>query len=53
MSSPPAHSPSAKGDDDVVSQRTFPDRGEIPEIVKVAPFLGCRTHGVKSPHGDW
>ena len=37
MSPPPAHSVSAKGDDEVVSQRTFPDWGEVPEIVGVAP----------------
>ena len=27
MSPPPAHSVSPKGDDEVVSQKTFPDRG--------------------------
>mgnify|MGYP005850876991 CR=1 FL=1 len=37
MSPPPAHSVSPKGDDKVVSQKTFPDRGELPEIVGVAP----------------
>ena len=37
MSSPPAQSSPTKGDDEVVSQRTFPDRGEIPEIIRVAP----------------
>ena len=37
MSPPPAHSVSPKGDDEVVSQKTFPDRGELPEIVGVAP----------------
>ena len=37
MSLPPAHSVSPKGDDEVLSQRTFPDRGEVPEIVRVAP----------------
>ena len=37
MSPPPAHSVSPKGDDEVVSQKTFPDRGEFPEIVGVAP----------------
>ena len=36
-SPPAAHSRTAKGDDEVVSQRTFLDQGEIPEIVKVAP----------------
>ena len=36
-SPPAAHSPPAKGGDEVVSQRTFPDRGEVPEIVRVAP----------------
>ena len=37
MSPPPAHSPSAKGDDEVVSQRTFSGQGEVPEAVGVAP----------------
>ena len=37
MSPPPTHSPSAKGDYDVVSQRTFPGQGEVPEAVGVAP----------------
>ena len=37
MSLPPAHSVSPKGDDVVVSQKTFPVRGELPEIVGVAP----------------
>ena len=37
MSPPPAHSVSPKGDDEAVSQRTIPDRGEVPEIVRAAP----------------
>ena len=37
MSPPPAHSVSPKGDDEAVSQKTFPDWGELPEIVGVAP----------------
>ena len=37
MSLPPAHSVSPKGDDEVVSQKTFPDQGEVSEIVGVAP----------------
>ena len=36
MSPPPAHSASPKGDDDVVSQRAFPNKGEAPEIVRAA-----------------
>ena len=36
MSPPPAHSVSPKGDDEVVSQKTFPDQGELPEIIGVA-----------------
>ena len=36
--SPPAtHSPKAKGDDEVLSQRTFPGEGEVQESVRVAP----------------
>ena len=34
MSPPPAHSASPKGDDEVVSQRAFPNKGEAPEIVR-------------------
>ena len=37
MSPPPAHSVSPKGDDEVVSKKTFPGRGEIPEIIGVTP----------------
>ena len=47
MSPPPAYSASPKGDDEVVSQRTFPDQGEFPEIVKVVPQDDSSTHG------DW
>ena len=36
MSPPPAHSTSPKGDDEVVSQRVFPDQGEATEIVMAA-----------------
>ena len=34
---PAAHSPKAKGDDEVLSQRTFPGQGEVQEAVRVAP----------------
>ena len=37
MSPPPAHFVSPKGDDEVVSKKTFPGRGEIPEIIGVTP----------------
>ena len=37
MSPSPAHSVSPKGDDEVVSKKTFPGRGEIPEIIGVTP----------------
>ena len=36
-SPPAAHSPKAKGDDEVLSQRTFPGEGEVQESVRVAP----------------
>ena len=36
MSPPPAHSTSPKGDDEVVSQRAFPNKGEALEIVRAA-----------------
>ena len=54
MSLPPAHSVSPKGDDEVVSQKTFPDRGEPPEIVGVAPQddpLVAGHMGEKAPMG--
>ena len=36
--SPPAtHSPTAKGDDEVLSQRTFPDQGDVQEAARVGP----------------
>ena len=35
-SSPAAHSPTAKGDNEVLSQRTFPGQGEVQEAVRVA-----------------
>ena len=54
MSPPPAHSVSAKGDDEVLSQRTFPDRGKVLEIVGVAPkddSLAAGHMGEKAPAG--
>ena len=55
MSPPPAHSASPKGDDEVVSQKTFPDRGEVPDIVRVEPQDGSSAagHVGKKPPGDW
>nr|XP_020200177.1 uncharacterized protein LOC109786000 [Aegilops tauschii subsp. strangulata] len=52
MSPPPAYSPSAKGDDKEVSQRTSLDRGRVPEVVRVAPqddFRAAGHMGKKSP----
>ena len=37
MLPPPAHSPLAKGDDEVLSQRTSPGHGEVREADKTAP----------------
>ena len=37
MSPPPAHPISHKGDDEVVSKKTFPGWGEVPEIIGVTP----------------
>ena len=54
VSPPPAHSASAKGDDEVVSLRTFLDRGEVPEIVRVAPkddSSAAGHMGEKAPMG--
>ena len=55
MSPPPAHSVSPKGDDEAVSQKTFPDRGELPEIVGVAPQDNSLVTGHigESPYEDW
>ena len=53
-SPPAARSPTAKGDDEVVSQRTFPDRGEVPEIVRVVhkdDSSTARHMGEKAPMG--
>ena len=53
MSPPPAHSVSPKGDE-VVSQRTFPDQGEVLEIVRVAPqddSSAAGHMGEKAPMG--
>ena len=36
-SPPAAYSPKAKGDDEVLSQRTSPGQGEVQEAVVVAP----------------
>ena len=49
---PAAHSPKAKGDDEVLSQRTFPGQGEIQEAVRVAPedeTSAARHKGGKFP----
>ena len=54
MSPPPAHSVSPKGDDEVVSQKTFPDRGEVPDTVGVAPqgdSSAAGHMGEKAPMG--
>ena len=57
MSPPPAHFVSPKGDDEVVSERTFPDwGGGLPEIVGVTPQDDSSVAGHmggKSPYGDW
>ena len=53
MSPPPAHSASPKGDDEVVSQRIFPDQGEIPEIVKVAPQDDTSAAGHMGKNPAW
>ena len=37
ISPPPAHSVSPRGDDEVVSKKAFPGRGEVPEIIGVTP----------------
>ena len=42
---PAAHSPTAKGDDKVLSQRTFPGQGEVQEAIMVAPGGKTLTSG--------
>ena len=54
MSPPPAHSVSPKGDDEVVYKKTFPGRGEVPEIIGVMPqddSSAAGHAGKKSPWG--
>ena len=54
MSPPPAPPPSTKGDDEVVSQRTFSGQGEVPEVVGVAPkddSSAAGHMGEKAPMG--
>ena len=53
MSPPPAHSVSPKGGDEVVSQRIFPDRGEVPEIVRVAPQDDSSAAGHMGKKPPW
>ena len=53
MSPPPAHSVSPKGDDEVVSQKTFPDRGEVPEIVGVEPQDDSSAAGHMGEKPPW
>ena len=54
ISPPPADSVSPKGDDEVVSKKTFPGRGEIPEIIGVTSqddFSATGHAGKKAPMG--
>ena len=37
ISPPPTHSVSLSGDDEVVSKKAFPGRGEVPEVIGVTP----------------
>ena len=53
MSPPLAHSVSPKGDDEVVSQRTFSDRGEVWEIVRVAPRDDSSAAGHMGEKPPW
>ena len=51
-SPPAAHSPTDKGDEEVLSQRIFPGQGEVQEAARVAPegeasavgHMGEQTH---------
>ena len=54
ISPPPAHSVSPKGDDEVVSKKTFPGQGEIPEIIRATPqddFSAAGHAGKEVPMG--
>ena len=42
---PAAYSPKAKGDDEVLSQRTFPGQGEVQEAARVTPEGGTSAIG--------
>ena len=42
---PAAHSPKAKGDDEVLSQRTFTGQGKVQEAVMVVPGGKTSTSG--------
>ena len=49
---PAAYSPKAKGDNEVLSQRTFLGRGEAQEVLEGEAPAGCRTPGGANPPGD-
>ena len=54
MSPPPAHSVSPRGDDEVVSKKTFPGWGEVPQIIGATPqddSSDARHMGEKAPMG--
>ena len=55
MSPPPAHSASPKGDDEVASQRIFPDQGRFKKSLRWCRRMTPRLSDTwgKSPHGDW
>ena len=55
MSPPSTHSTSPKGDDEMVSQRAFPDQGEAPEIVRAASkddSIAVGHMGEEAPMGN-
>ena len=50
---PAAHSPTAKGDDEVLSRRTFPSRGEVQEAPEgEASVAGHQGEPVPTETGD-
>ena len=51
--SPAAYSPKAKGDDEVLSQRTFPGQGEVQEAVKAAPEGDTSAAGHMGEKAPW
>ena len=53
ISPPPAHSVSPRGDDEVVSKKAFPSRGEVPEFIGVTPQDDSSDAGHTGEKAPW